>query len=194
MFNRANKTDSDSVRRRACLVLIFALLIWATGLHIPTCKAINTPWLTVEGSQVKDPHGNSVVFRGLNIIDPNWYIVRVNIDVETVIDKVTDESDGWFTRIIRIPVKPKSWHDIGPETYFNDYLKPAVEHCVERRIYCIVSWMYVSDYNLPEVDSATCAFWNYIAPRFASYSNVLYELFNEPVEPENWSTWKTIAQ
>jgi hypothetical protein len=38
------------------------------------------------------------------------------------------------------------------------------------------------------------AFWDFIAPRYASNPNVLFEVFNEPINPDSWSTWKSYIQ
>lgn len=70
---------------------------------------IPTPKLTVDGNLIKDPQGNTVKLRGVNIADPK----RINITApargkttEQVIDMLTNEKEGWYPRVIRIPVQP----------------------------------------------------------------------------------------
>jgi hypothetical protein len=44
------------------------------------------------------------------------------------------------------------------------------------------------------VDAVTRAFWKYVAPKYAGTPNVIFELYNEPIYPDNWNTWKKTAQ
>lgn len=46
-------------------------------------------------------------------------------------------------------------------------------------MYCIIDWHYVA--NTYDHVASTSEFWEYMAPRFADDSHVLFELFNEPI-------------
>jgi endoglucanase len=111
----------------------------------------------------------------------------------------TDNANGWYSRVVRLPVYPDAidgqpgWR-ANPDAYFTNHLDPAVQHCISKQIYCIIDWHYIKDYNSSDVDTATRAFWSYVAPKYASTPNVIFELYNEPIYPDSWSTWKTIAQ
>ena len=52
-----------SKRRFVEAVIVFALLCLVTPLYAVT------PWLHTEGNQIKDPAGNVVVLRGVDLID-----------------------------------------------------------------------------------------------------------------------------
>lgn len=41
---------------------------------------------------------------------------------------------------------------------------------------------------MPDADSVT--FWTQVATAYSSYSNVLFELYNEP-HPSTWACWQT---
>ncbi len=60
----------------------------------------------------------------------------------------------------------------------------------------IIDWHYINDPRNHQQD--TKEFWQYIAPKFAAYGNVFYELFNEvrvnARDGMNWSAWKQVAQ
>jgi hypothetical protein len=51
--------------------LLLLAIVLATGLlvQVRAAKAINTPWLTVSGRYIKDPSGNTVILRGVSIVD-----------------------------------------------------------------------------------------------------------------------------
>ena len=184
-------------------VLAFALLIATligsgSLLPIPPARAINTPWLSTSGRFIKDPSGNTVILRGVSLVD-TWVADTRTRNAVTQINMVTDNAAGWYARVVRFPVYPNAidftpgWI-AGPDTYFNNHLNPAIQNCVARQIYCIIDWHYISDYNNSTVDTATRNFWSYIAPRYANTPNVIFELYNEPIGPNDWNTWKSWAQ
>jgi endoglucanase len=106
---------------------------------------------------------------------------------------VSDTRDGFFARVVRLTVFPERWLP-DPELYLFDHLIPAVDHATSHGLYVIVDWHEIDDVAV--VAERTSAFWRYVAPVFADYSNVAYEIFNEPVDSDNpsWSNWKRYAQ
>ena len=160
-------------------------------------------WLRVEGNKIVDDQGLQVVLKGVNIADPEhlntktWE--RPGATARTVANLATDQ---YFAEVVRLPILPgnanypdEGWFSTtnGGEKYFNSHVKPLVDELTAKGIYVIIDLHYVSDYqNLwPRVQQ----FWSYMAPKFANNPYVIYEIFNEPILPDNWSTWKTtIAQ
>jgi endoglucanase len=179
---------------------LFLVAILAAGALLPTpgAQAINTPWLSVSGRFIRDPNGNSVILRGVSLVDVSVANSRTR-NARQLIDMATDNPNGWYARVVRLPVYPDAidgqpgWN-ANPDTYFNNHLNPAVQECIARQVYCIIDWHYIRDYNSSAVDTATRNFWNYVAPRYRAVPNVIFELYNEPINPDNWSTWKTWAQ
>ena len=167
-------------------------------LPTQTSQTGSPPLLSISGPHIKDPSGNNVILRGVSLVDVSAASTRTR-SANALIDMATDNANGWYARVVRLPVYPDAidgkpgWR-ANPEAYFTNYLDPAVQHCISKQIYCIVDWHYIKDYDSSEVDTATRAFWNYMAPKYASTPNVLFELYNEPIYPDNWSTWKTTAQ
>ncbi|RPI94101.1 MAG: glycoside hydrolase family 5 protein [Chloroflexi bacterium] len=184
--------------RTLSLLLMMALLASVLALPTDVVHAINTPWLNVSGRFIKDPAGNNVVLRGVSLVDVAVANSRPRNAV-ALTNMVTNEADGWYARVVRFPVYPNEIDETpgwlaSPDTYFNNHLDPAIQNCVARQIYCIIDWHYIQDYNNSTVDTATRAFWNYVAPKYANVPNVIFELYNEPVNPDNWFTWKQWAQ
>ena len=163
-----------------------------------TSEASNTPWLSISGRYIKDPGGKNVILRGVSLVDVSVSNSHTR-NTNALIDMATDNADGWYARVVRLPVYPNAidgqpgWN-ADPDAYFTKHLDPAVQHCISKQIYCIIDWHYVKDYNSSDVDKSTRAFWNYVAPKYASTPNVIFELYNEPIYPDDWSTWKTTAQ
>lgn len=184
--------------RTLSLLLMLAVLTSVLALPTDVARAISTPWLSVSGRYIKDPQGNNVVLRGVSLVDVGVADSRPRGAVELT-NMVTDESNGWYARVVRFPVYPNAIDETpgwlaNPDAYFNNHLDPAIQNCVARQIYCIIDWHYISDYNTSAIDTSTRAFWSYVAPKYANTPNVIFELFNEPMNPDNWSTWKATAQ
>jgi endoglucanase len=190
------------LRSLPLVLLIIALLASLMVMLLPASQAsaINTPWLNVSGRFIRDPQGNTVILRGVSLIDVG--VANTPGRGRTAIqltNMATDNANGWFARVVRFPVYPNAidmtpgWN-ANPDAYFNNHLDPAIQNCVARQIYCIIDWHYISDYNSSAIDTSTRNFWNYVAPRYANTPNVIFELYNEPINPDNWSTWKTVAQ
>jgi len=185
--------------RTLSFLLLMALLASFLALPTDVAHAINTPWLSVSGRFIKDPAGNNVVLRGVSLVDIGEVNLGRTRNVSQVINMATNEADGWYARVVRLPVYPNAIDSspgwlANPDAYFNNHLNPAIQNCVARQIYCIIDWHYIADYNNSTIDTNTRAFWNYVAPRYANTPNVIFELYNEPVNPDNWSTWKQWAQ
>ena len=169
------------------------------------------PRLRVEGNRIVDAAGEKVVLRGVNIADPeNICKERPRVRIQDVVKGARNLG----CRIIRIPVLPEELYGwkFGflhqKEDYFSKYLLPAVDCCAENKLYAIIDMHYVDceDYGqkkplfgyLEKKDQAT-EFWSFIAPRFKHYTNVIFEIYNEPVQPfgspacdgcYDWSIWK----
>ena len=150
------------------------------------------PRLHVEGNKVKDPNGNIVILRGVAIVDlgflQEWHGGALN-----AIDRITDSTDtqgnspGWYTKIIRIMIAPpdsvSGWpHPFNPDN--NDLynlLRTVVDYCAEKEVYVSIEWHYCA--NTYDHVASTSEFWTYMAPRFKDDTHVIYELFNEPINP-----------
>ncbi|WP_082223216.1 glycoside hydrolase family 5 protein [Halosimplex carlsbadense] len=173
---------------------------------------IPTPQLHRDGNLIKDPDGNVVTLRGVNIADPK----RINVtsqargkDAVQVIDMLTDASNGWYPRMIRVPVQPVDIGEYEPgsgppvpafdetqlESYLTNHLDEVVERCKERGVYCIIDYhrhrdvMWAEGQNGPlntDLQDEVDMFWDVVAPRYAEDSHVLYEVYNEPTEPGMW--------
>ncbi|MFW6436608.1 MAG: fibronectin type III domain-containing protein [Halococcoides sp.] len=110
-----------SATRRAFLKTTVGAGVAAAGLTgavgAVDDEGYNTPWLHRDGNLVKDPMGNEVVLRGVNIADPKRLNVTASArgkTAEQVVRAATDADDGWYSRFIRIPVQPWDVAELPP--------------------------------------------------------------------------------
>ncbi len=143
------------------------------------------PRLHVNGNVLEDPAGNPVVVRGVSLIDIGaQHVWRAG--VIDAIDRIT--GDGWHTQIVRLPVYPTNNplpfpvdDHLAREQYMAEVLRPAVDHATGKGLYVIIDWHEIGSITDRRAEE-TSAFWQYMAAQFADYPNVIYELFNEPID------------
>lgn len=179
----------------------FRFCISLAGLILVLCQAHGqVPWLHVEGNQIKDPGRRPVTLRGYSLLpaEHNAECHYCNTKpIKTVIDMATDQAQGWYPNTLRIGVTMTKSQD--PAVIFSQWLDPYVQHAIAKGVYVIVDLHFVADYDgnntgngVPQ--SRVLNFWNYVAPRYANTPNVIFEVFNEPINPDNWTTWKNYIQ
>ena len=178
-----------------CLVSCKILLACVLFSAVAQLYAV-PPRLHVEGNKVKDPNGNTVILRGVAMIDlgflqGGWE--PGSGSAVNMVDRITDLNDtqgnspGWYTKIIRIMIAPpdsvSGWpYPFNPDN--NDLynlLRTVVDYCAEKEVYAAIDWHYVA--NTYDHVATTSAFWTYMAPRFKDDTHVIFELFNEPINP-----------
>ncbi|WP_436929473.1 glycoside hydrolase family 5 protein [Halosimplex halobium] len=198
----------DAVSRRTFLrTAAGAGAATALGVGITGSAAadgIPTPWLHRDGNLIRDPSDNKVVLRGVNVPDAK----RMNVkdfrpDADETIERATSADEGWYSRIVRLPIQPTDvgGHDPGGippvpgfsqsqlERYVENHLRPAVDTCAEQNVYCIVDYHRHRGrddehaYTSEGIDEELQMFWETVAPEFADESHVLFEVYNEPIHP-----------
>ncbi|HVV51300.1 MAG TPA: cellulase family glycosylhydrolase [Polyangia bacterium] len=176
------------------------------------------PQLTVNGNKLQDPSGKTIVLRGSSLIDIG--ALYTYSDVSIRLDAVA--AAGVEGHVVRMPVYPKINYNSGkpycsPNPYpigtgpstsctpaattfsVSDYdtkvLKPAVDYATSKNLYVIIDYHQIDNASSGTSAADANTFWTDVAPQFASYTNVFYEIFNEPIDTSvPWSTLKPVVQ
>jgi hypothetical protein len=141
--------------------------------------------LHVDGRELRDAGGDEAKLRGVSLIDLGQQFASRG-GVLPMIDKLT--GPGWKTNVLRFPV----YTDMNPrpfpldnaalrEKYMAEILRPAVDYATTKGLYVIIDYHRISNVSEREVKNAR-RFWEYMAGQFAAYPNVIYELYNEPID------------
>jgi hypothetical protein len=201
-FAMKNIRDISGLAAIVCMILFAVLPLYA----VP-------PLLHVDGNKIKDSNGNTVVLRGVAMIDLGstemWWDGAIHtINLLTNHSDASGNSPGWYTKIIRVPIAPNDSPlcSSSPLTFNpndpNDPNNPAVRallrdvvnHCASKDVYVIIDYHHMA--NTYDHVAEVNAFWSYMAPEFADDSHVMFELFNEPVnlsgspEADRWQSVK----
>jgi hypothetical protein len=181
--------------------------------------ASGLPPLHVDGAQIKDPGGKTIVLRGVALIDIGALYAAGGQSASGItkrIDKIL--AAGMMPHVIRMPVYPRTVTNgnnptyspapfpVGPaapsgthatftmDQYLNSVLKPAVDYATQKNLYVIVDYHQIDNSSGQSGTDAT-TFWTYMASQFAGYSNVIYEPYNEPIDATtSWASFKPRAQ
>lgn len=166
-------------------------------LKSPNAKKL--PLIAVRGNRFVDSQGNTVLFRGLSISDPDKLENQGHWNRELFV-KVQQMG----ARVVRIPVHPIAWRERTPQKYLA-LLDQAVEWCTDLGMYIDIDWHTIGNlrtelFQDPMYQTSraeTFQFWQTIAKHFAGNNTVVfYELFNEPTSYSDqfgrvsWAEWK----
>jgi aryl-phospho-beta-D-glucosidase BglC (GH1 family) len=150
-----------------------------------------------------DPGGNTVLFRGLSISDPDKLEMQGHWSKDHFV-KVKEMG----ATLVRIPVHPVAWRERTPAEYIK-LLDQAVGWCTELGMYVIIDWHTIGNletevFQDPMYETTkkeTCNFWRTMARHYAGHNTVaFFELFNEPTTyreqlgPVSWSDWKRTVE
>lgn len=169
----------------------------------PPVEAVDQDFIRVEGNRFVDESGETVVFHGLSIADPD----KVEQDgrwSKAHFEQIKD----WGANLVRIPVHPNAWRKRGAPAYL-ELLDQAVDWCGELGMYVIIDWHSIGNLHMelfqhPMYETSrreTLQFWKTIAERYAAVPTVaFYELYNEPTVYRgtlgscSWEEWSAVVE
>jgi len=173
------------------------------NIHQPSPKAKEMAIVKVEGNHFVMPDGNTVLFRGIAISDPDK-VARQGHWNKAHFEKVKELGSN----LVRIPIHPVAWRERTPEAYLK-MLDEAVDWCTDLEMYVMLDWHTIGNLEMEmfqdpmyvTTKQETFDFWRKIAAHFAGNNTVaFYELFNEPTTYRgqlgvcSWSTWKKLVE
>jgi aryl-phospho-beta-D-glucosidase BglC (GH1 family) len=160
------------------------------------------PTLSVKGNRFVNDAGDTFIFRGMSIADPDKLLEEGQWN-----KRLFKELSDWGVNTVRLPVHPKAWRKQGVANYLA-LLDQAIVWANSLDMYVIIDWhsigylpkdLYQRDIYETTIDE-TLSFWKIISHRYKGISTVaLYELFNEPTTlsndvEANWSQWKAFNE
>ncbi len=170
-------------------------------MNSPNAKKM--PLISVSGNRFVDPAGKPVLFRGVNIGDPDKIASQGHWNREFFV-KVKQTG----ATIVRIPVHPVAWRKRGAQSYLA-LLDQAIEWSTDLGLYVDIDWHSIGNLkqglfqdpmyetSLPE----TFNFWRVMAAHFnGNHTVAFFELFNEPtlyggqLGSMTWDEWRQINE
>ena len=138
--------------------------------------------LQVRGSQLCDQNGQPVVLRGVSL---GWHNLWPRFYNKGTVDELTDK---WHASVIRAAMGVKIEDNyLENPTFALQCMTPVIEEAIKDGVYVIIDWHAHDRYT----DKAA-EFFGKMSAKCGKYPNVIYELFNEPVE-DSWESLKQYA-
>lgn len=182
---------------------ILSTLLLITALSSVIFAQNTLKKIKVEGNKFVTEEGKVMVFRGLNIADPD------NLHTKGHWSKAFfQEVKNWGANIVRFPVHPAAWRRRGKAEYIK-LLDEGIKWAAELGLYVIIDWhsignlrteMYQADmYDTTQKE--TFDFWRTMAKQYKGNTTVaFFELFNEPTVAGgqlgtcSWEQWKALNE
>jgi len=132
--------------------------------------------LTLDGQQIVDEAGNKVQLKGPSSMWLNWEPTGYAENLEGLIWM----RDNWNLSIIRaaMGVDEEGAYLEDPATAKRQ-VKTIIDNAIQAGVYVLVDW---HDHNADEHQDEAEAFFDEISAEYADVPNVLYELYNEPLD------------
>lgn len=139
--------------------------------------------LQVKGAQLCDYKGNAVTLRGVSL---GWHNLWPRFYNKGAVSWLVND---WNASVIRaaMGIQIEDNYLENPE-FALSCIKPVVEAAIKEKVYVIIDW------HAHEMHTAEAkAFFGKMAREYGKYPNVIYELYNEPVE-DSWESLKAYAK
>jgi endoglucanase len=167
--------------------------------------------ISVKGNAFVNAEGKTVVFRGLDLSDPDKLSKNEHWNREYF-----EQAKAWGANIVRFPVHPEAWRSRGQANYIK-LLDQGVAWATELGLYVIIDWHSIGNLRSEMFQNAgsplytpglyettkkeTFEFWRTMSQHFKTNTTVAcFELFNEPTTYNDelgtctWPQWKEIME
>jgi endoglucanase len=129
------------------------------------------------GNKLVDKNGNPVVLRGMCLYWSQWKGQFYNYDC------INWLRDDWKCTVVRASMGVESGGYLTDPSAEKAKIKTVIDACIDLGIYVIVDW---HDHHGQWHTSQAIAFFEDIASEYGDKPNLIYEIYNEPLQV-SWS-------
>jgi len=141
--------------------------------------------LSISGTSLVDKNGDLIELRGMSLFWSQWGGKYYN---EETIKWLRDD---WKCTVIRVAVGVESGGYL--DNPYEEYqkAKAAIDACIKLGIYVIVDW---HDHHAENHLNEATSFFNNISTTYGELPNIIYEIYNEPLDISWNNVLKPYAQ
>lgn len=147
--------------------------------------------LSVKGTQLVDESGNPVQLRGISTHGLSWYPQYVN---QECFRQLKEEWCADLVRLAMYTAESGGYCTGGNKEDLRSLIENGVTYATECGLYVIIDWHILSDGNPNTYVEEAKEFFAMMSEKYAEYTNVLYEICNEPNGGTTWSDIKAYAE
>lgn len=136
-------------------------------------------WLHVEGTQLRNERGETVVLRGMSSHGVHWFPQYTNA-------QSIRNTAAWGANLFRVAMYTGEGGYLSGSDTVKTQLLSAVDAAIRENLYVIIDWHILSDGNPSDHTDEAAAFFREMAERYGEEPAVLYEICNEPNGDVRW--------
>lgn len=147
--------------------------------------------LRVDGASLVDQNGDPIQLYGMSTHGIAWFPQFVCYESFQTL------RDDWHTNCVRLAMYTAEYNGYcsgGNQEELKALVKQGVDAATELGMYVIVDWHILSDQDPNEHKDEAIKFFDEISGYYASNTNVLYEICNEPNGYATWDSVKSYAE
>ncbi len=177
-------------------------LIWTAGMLLvflltavfdgTKAEAAKPSALHVEGTKLVNAKGKTVQLKGISTHGLSWFPEYVNQKAFTYMKK------KWKINVVRLAMYTAEYNgyctgDDQNRKNLEKLIDNGVRYATKAGLYVIIDWHILSDGNPGTYQTQAVSFFKKMAKKYRKYSNVLYEICNEPNGGADWNTIRSYA-
>lgn len=147
--------------------------------------------LRVQGTKLVDSRGKTVQLRGLSTHGIAWYPEYINNGF------FAELRTKWNANVVRLAMytaESGGYCTGGSKTNLKKLIDNGVKYATDNGLYVIIDWHILSDGNPNTHITEAKEFFAEMSKKYASHSNVIYEICNEPNGGTSWQEIKSYAE
>ena len=158
--------------KRTILAIVVAMMTIASFAKKELTPVQQWGQLKVEGTQLCDQNGNAVTLRGASL---GWHNLWPRFYNAKAVKWIAND---WKATVIRAAMGIMIEDNyLENPSFALDCMEPVVKAAIKEGVYVIIDW---HSHELKTKDAVK--FFGKMAKKYGKYPNVIYEIYNEPVE------------
>lgn len=141
--------------------------------------------LKVNVNQIVDKNNRPFAVRGMSLFWSQWAGQYFNYST------IKWLKDDWKVTVVRASMGVEYGGYLENRTVEYNKIKEVIESCIDLGIYVIVDW---HDHHAESHEQDAVDFFDSISKEYGNYSNIIYEIYNEPLNISWTNTLKPYAE
>lgn len=150
----------------------------------------DTGALRVSGTNLTDSNGNIVQLKGVSTHGIAWFPDYIN---NACFKQLHEEFGINVIRLAMYTAEYNGYCTGGDRNYLKGLIDNGVKYAAENNMYVIIDWHILSDGNPNTYIDDAKVFFEEMSSKYSSYTNVIYEICNEPNGGTTWNEIKSYA-
>ncbi|MCI9005313.1 MAG: glycoside hydrolase family 5 protein [Lachnospiraceae bacterium] len=190
MKNTGTEQWIQTWKKWTCFLLI---VLCAAMLDCGSLQAAKLPALKVKGTQLVNAKGKPVRLKGASTHGLSWFPEYVNQKSFSHLKK------NWKANTVRLALYTSEYNgyctgDAANRRALEKRVADGVKYATKAGLYVIIDWHILSDGNPKTYQKQAVSFFKKMAGKYKNYTNVIYEICNEPNGGTSWSDIKSYAK